>query len=140
MRKLFVSTIVILAAGMAFSGVATSAGIVDAPKPLKVRITTKDGHEKLQVQKKQLFLMSCNVGCTASVKVTLIVPLAKSVSSINFVKPEGGIYGVKYTLNRPTLKYLKETYKRSKLKLRVSAKDISTGKRVIETRTYRFYR
>lgn len=130
----------VLVAGSAFSGTAGSAGIVDAPKPLKVRITTQDGNKKLKVKKKQLFLMSCNVGCSTSVRVTLIVPLAKSVSTLNFVKPDGGIYGVRYTLNRPTLNYLKETYKRSKLKLRVSAKDLSTGKRVIEKRSYRFYR
>lgn len=140
MRSAFVSTILVLVAGLMFSGPATSAGIVDAPKPLKVRVTTKDGSKKLKVKKKQLFLMKCSVACSAKVKVTLVVPLAKSVSTLSFVKPEGGVYGVKYTLNSPTLRYLKTTYKRSKLKLRVSAKDLGTGKRVIETRSYRFYR
>lgn len=140
MRKSFVSTILILAAGLTFSGVASAADIVDAPKPLKLRVTTKDGNKRLEVKRKQVFLMKCSAACSARVRVTLVVPLAKSVSKLNFVKPKGGIYGVRYTLTRPTLKYLKKTYRRSKLKLRVSAKDLNTGKRVVKKRSFRFYR
>jgi len=140
MRKLIVSTALVLAAGLAFSTTASNAGLVDNPAPLRLKIVSKDGKPKLKVQKKLPVLISCSKDCRARIKMTIVTPVGKDDIKDAGPLPAGTVLTVRFPLTNFGLNYLKKNFRNSKLKVNFSAKDLETGKRVTKTRSFGFYR
>lgn len=140
MRKLFASTVAVLAMGLAFTGAVSSAGIVDAPLPLKVKIKTLDGKKRIKVARKLKTVMSCSKDCHVTVNFAVKTPAGTISDSSTGSLSGKQIVPLRIRLNGVALRYLKKNYKRCRFRIRVKATDRGTGKHVAKTRSFRFYR
>lgn len=133
MRKLFITTAVVLLAGMAVSSVAQAA-------PNRVKIVSEDGKARLKVQKKIPVLISCSKACGGHVKITLVAPATTDSAEGNFTIDAGDILTLRFKLTNFGRRYIRKNVSRSKLKVRFSVVDFATGKRTVERRTFKFYK
>jgi len=140
LSSISVATAVVLIAGLTFTTGVSSAGIVDQPVPLKTRIVTKDGKKKIKIAKKLPVLVSCSKACSFKATVTLIAPAVKEPKSLTGTLVANNILTLNYKLTNFGRSYLKDNVRKSKLKVKFSAKDQETGKRVIKTKSFRFYK
>jgi hypothetical protein len=109
-----------------------------ADRPLNVRIFTPDGKQRLEVKRKLSFAVGCTKNCAVVVDMKLVMP-----GDVIKGRVKGGIkaFTVKapyIVLNRPALRYLKLTYPRSRFSIKVTATDISNGKKTVKRRVFRF--
>lgn len=139
-RKFTLTAAVSLFAALTFSTAVSSAGIVDQAVPLKTKVVTADGKKKIKVAKKLPVLVSCSKDCSFKATVTLIAPAISEPKSLSGSIPGGNILTLNYKLTSFGRNYLKKNVRRSKLKVKFSAKDTETGERVVKTRTFRFYK
>lgn len=135
-----VSIAVALVATLTMSTAVSSAGIVDQPKPLVVKLAGPEAKSKLRVKKKLAVLVSCSKDCSIRAKITLVLPAVSDSGVIKGNLLAGRVGKLRYTLTSSGLNYLKDNYRSSKMKIKVSAKDNQTGKRVTKSRTFRFFR
>ena len=115
--------------------VSGASGLVDQPLPLKLKIVSRDGKAKLKAARKLPVLISCSKLCDAKVKMTIFTPVGKGSVADAGQLGENKVLTIKFGF-----RYLKDNYRKSKLKVKFSAKDVETGKRVAKTRAFRFYR
>lgn len=133
MRKLVVTTALVLVAGMAASSVAQAA-------PNRVKITSENGKARLKVQKKIPVLFSCSKNCGGRVKMTLVAPATTDSAQGNFSIKAGNILTLRFKLTNFGVRYVRKNVGKSKLKVRFSVTDFETGKRTVKKRTFRFYK
>ncbi len=137
MRKVIVSIALLLSFGVFTS--ATQVSVANAA-PLKVKITSTNSKKRLKVKKVLKSLTSCSETCAAKVKLTLATPLGNTTNKDSGVLEAKSIATVRFSLTRYGLKYLRTNYRKCRLKVRIRAKDVATGKVVTKKRTFRFYR
>jgi len=140
MKKIFVTTALVLAVGMAGFTTTASAGLVDNPAPLRLKIVSEDGKPKIKVAKKLPVLISCSKDCGARIRMTIVTPVGSDDISDAGRLDAGTVLTVKFPLTNFGLNYLKDNYRSSKLKVKFTGKDLETGKKVVKIRTFRFYR
>jgi len=140
LSSLTVTTVVAIIAALTFSTAVSSAGIVDQPLPLKTKIVTKDGKKKIKIGKKLPVLVSCSKDCSFKATVTLIAPAVKEPKSLTGNLLANNILTLNYKLTKFGRSYLRDNVSGSKLKVKFSAKDNETGKRVIKTRSFGFFK
>jgi hypothetical protein len=116
------------------------AGIVDQPLPLKTTIATKDGKKKLKLKKRLPVLLTCSKDCSYKATMTVIAPSVKAPKKIGGDLNATGVLTLTYVLTDEGRRYLKDNIRKSKLKVKFSAKDKETGARIVKTKTYRFYK
>ncbi|MGK2932562.1 MAG: hypothetical protein ACSLFD_07315 [Solirubrobacterales bacterium] len=133
MRKLLVTTALMLVAGMAVSTAAQAA-------PNRVRIASEDGKARLKVQKKIPVLISCSKNCGGRVKMTLVAPATTDSAQGKFTIKAGNVLTLRFKLTNFGVRYIRKNVARSKLKVRFSSVDFATGKRTIKRRTFGFYK
>ncbi|MDQ2699813.1 MAG: hypothetical protein M3Y23_00615 [Actinomycetota bacterium] len=138
--KFLLSTALAVAMAFALVSTANAAPIVDQPVPLRLKIATTNGEKKLKVVKRMPLLISCSKDCRARIKMTLITPAVKDDLTDSGKLLAGNVHKVKFPLTRYGLNYLKNVWRTSKLRFSFVAKDLETGKRVVKTKTFRFYR
>ena len=131
--------IAIVAVGAGLAAPAVSPAVA-ADRPLNVRILTPDGKQRLKVKRKLAVLVGCTKNCAVVVDMKLVMP-----AEVLKARVKGGIkaYSAKspaMILNTPAIRYLKLTYPRSRFSLKVTATDISNGKRVVKRKVFRFRR
>lgn len=140
MRKLIVSTAIILFTGMAISTSISTAGIVDSTAPLKVKVVPLDGGHKIKVAKTLKLAVSCSKDCRAKVKIKLITPIRSDTVKGGHSLTSENTWLTGMALTNFGRQTLKRNVRRSRLKVRVSALDIATSKRTVKTRTFKFRR
>ncbi|MGB0119390.1 MAG: hypothetical protein WBP55_00395 [Solirubrobacterales bacterium] len=137
MRKLIASIAVVLGASLAFTAVPASAAIVDGATPLRVKIAPFSG-KKVKVAKKLKVLVSCTKQCRIKTKFTLVTPALKDSVTGGTTLEANSAFVTGMILNSFGKNLLKKNYKRSRFKVKVSALDIETGKRIKKTKTFKF--
>ena len=140
MRKSILSVVAMVLVSFAVVATPSTAGIVDQPKPLVVKLVGPEAKGKLRVKKKLAALVSCSKDCSIRAKITLVLPAVSDSGVIKGSLAAGRIGRLKYNLTSTGLRYLKDNYRSSKMKVKVSARDNATGKRVTKSRTFRFFR
>jgi hypothetical protein len=117
---------------------ATAAGV---PEPaLIVKVASVDGRPKVKVARQLKVLVSCSNDCSAVARLTLKTPTnTLRVGGSNRL-PAAAIWTTGIRLTDYGLGYLKQSYRRSVLKVVVTAVDRETRKKVVRTRHFRFYR
>jgi hypothetical protein len=133
-----------LVAGLTIA--AFGVGLVAAPvgpavaadRPLNVRFFTPDGKQRLKVKRKIGFSIGCTKNCAVVVDMKLVMP-----GDVIKSRVKGGIkaFSAKspyVVLNNPALRYLKLTYPRSRFSVKVTATDISNGKKTVKNKVFRF--
>lgn len=140
LSSITLATVVAVITGLTFSTAVSSAGIVDQPLPLKTRIVTKDGKKKIKIGKKLPVLVSCSKDCSFKATVTLIAPAVKEPKSLTGTLVANNILTLNYKLTSFGRSYLRDNVRSSRLKVKFSAKDTETGKRVIKTRSFGFFK
>ena len=133
-------TAVTLITGLTFGAAVSSAGIIDQPLPLKVRISAPDDKKKIKIGKKLPVYVSCSKDCSFKATVTLIAPSVHEPKSLTGKLVANNILTLNYKLTKFGRGYLRDNARASKLKVKFSAKDAETGKRVIKTRSFGLYK
>lgn len=133
MRKLFVTTAVVLMAGMAVSSLAEAA-------PNRVKIASENGKARLKVQKRIPVLISCTKACGGRVKMTLVAPAISDSANGNFTIKAGNVLTLRFKLTNFGKRYIRKNVRKSKLKVKFAVKDFETGKRSVKRRTFRFHK
>lgn len=120
-------------------GMGTLASTAEAAAPLKIKIAPYAG-TKVKVAKKLKVIVSCSKDCAAKVKVTLLTPAGNtSVKGGRNLKANSGwITGM--VLTGYGLSILKNHYPYSRLRISVSARNLSNGTIRNKTKTFRFRR
>ena len=131
--------IAIVAVGAGLAAPAVSPAVA-ADRPLNVRILTPDGKQRLKVKRKLAVLVGCTKNCAVVVDMKLVMP-----AEVLKARVKGGIkaYSAKspaMILNTPAIRYLRFSYPRSRFSVKVTATDISNGKRVVKRKVFRFRR
>ncbi|HRV61145.1 MAG: hypothetical protein KDB54_05370 [Solirubrobacterales bacterium] len=134
-----VAAIAIVAVGAAVVVPSVSAA-VDPNRPLKVRVFTPDGKQRLKVKRKIAVVVGCTKNCAVVVDMKLVMP-----GEVLKARVKGGIkaFSAKspaMILNTPAIRYLRFSYPRSRFSVKVTATDISNGKRVVKRKVFRFRR
>jgi hypothetical protein len=137
--RIALAGIAIVALGAGVS-VTTAASVSAADKPLKVKILTVDGKKRLKVKRKLAVAVGCTKNCAVVVNMKLVMPHEVLKATV-----KGGIkaYTAKspsMILNRAALNYLKLTWPRSRFAIKVTATDISNGKKTVKKKVFRFRR
>lgn len=126
-----------LGAGLLVSPVGASAA-PDPNRALKVRVLSPDGKQRLKVKRKISYGIFCNKNCAVVVDTKLIFP-----DDVLKDRIKGGLKafepkGASLTLNAPAFRYLKLTYPRTRFLVKVTATDVSNGKKTVKRRVFRF--
>lgn len=127
--------------GLLVTGVLFSmmlGGSADAATPLRVKVATPDGNPKVKVAKKVKLLASCSKDCNITAKLKLISPANTLTGNVSRGLRAQQFWTIGFVLTRYGRNYLKDNYRDSKLKVRLSAVDLETGKRTVKIRTFRF--
>ena len=127
--------------GLLVTGVLFSmmlGGSADAATPLRVKVATPDGNPKVKVAKKVKLLASCSKDCNITAKLKLISPANTLTGNVSRGLRAPQLWMIGFGLTRYGRNYLKANYRDSKLKVRLSAVDLETGKRTVKIRTFRF--
>ena len=140
LSSLTFSIAVAVVASLTFSTAVSSAGIIDQPLPLKVRISAPDDKKKIKIGKKLPVYVSCSKDCSFKATVTLIAPAVKEPKSLTGTLGGNKILTLNYKLTKFGRSYLRDNARASKLKVKFSAKDAETGKRAIKTRSFGLYK
>ena len=130
--------VAIAAIGLGLIG-ASVAPASAAARPLSVRFFTPDGKQRLEVKRKVGIGVGCTKNCEVVVDMKLVMPNTKPIKA----RVKGGIkaFSAKspyIVLNNPALRYLKLTYPRSRFSIKVTATDISNGRKTVKRRVYGF--
>lgn len=141
MRKLILAFIATALAAVLAGGVAPAvAAEGDEPKPLKVKVVTFDGKQRLQVKRKLRLVTSCSKDCNATIKLRLVTPVTTTRASASTGIPATGTWTVNLGLSRFLRSYIRQNITRSKLVVGFRAVDIETGKTTSKVKTFRFRR
>lgn len=137
--RLTFAGLLIAAAGVAGMDSAASAADAVAAAPLKVKVAPMAG-KKVKVARKLKVVASCTSDCAAKVRIKLYTPVGNSTvrGARNLKADQGWITGL--VLTRFGLKAVKSHFRQSRLKVSLRARDVSTGRVVKKTRTFRFRR
>lgn len=138
MRRYLVPVIAALAMSTSLIFVQASTFAANAVAPIKVRVVTPDGKKKLLVQKKLEVLAVCSQSCAAKATITLKTPLGPDKDTLGGTLEANAPVTLSLTLNKPGLKYLRDNFRASSLKVRFTARDLTTNLRDTRTRTFRF--
>ncbi|HMT05810.1 MAG: hypothetical protein KDB48_07875 [Solirubrobacterales bacterium] len=141
-RKFFAGFVVaaIVALGAAFTApAATAGGATVSAAPLKIKVAPFAG-TRVQVAKKLKVIVSCSKDCDAKVKVTLITPVGTSSvkGGRSLSAGSGWITGMILTNYGVTL--LKNHFRFSRLKVEVTATNVSNGTVRKQTKSFLFRR
>src|SRR5690349_8250913 len=139
MKKLILATALTLVGAITLSGPA-QAGITDAPTPLRVKLATPNGGNKVKVAKKLKVLASCNKDCRATAHIKLITPANDLKVSGSRTLPANNIWTTGMILTSYGKNYLKSNFRSCKFRVRISAVDVATGKRVNKVKVFKFKR
>ncbi|MCB0827627.1 MAG: hypothetical protein KDB62_02300 [Solirubrobacterales bacterium] len=128
----------IVALGVALPASATAGGQIDAPPKLRLKLTTPDGKKKVKVAKKLKVISSCTNDCRLTAKIKLITPASNVKGTLSNAVPANRIYQMHLKLTGFGLRYLKKNYRKSRLKVKLTAVDALTGEKAIKSKTFRF--
>lgn len=129
----------ILVAGLALTALGSPATAgADLRAPLNIRIATFDGNPKIKVKRKLSFLVSCSKNCGATISIKLITPAVVTPGKLS-----GGLAANKpqtanFRLTNYGLRYLRKNFRKSRLSVKVTAKDAETGKKYVKRKVFRF--
>ena len=136
MRKLLLPLAVVLVASVGFTGPAAAADSA-VRAPLNVKVAPFAG-KKVKVGKKLKMIVSCSKNCIVKVKFKLITPgLSDSVKGGKAL-PANTPWITGMLLSNFGRNLLRNSYRQSRFKVILSAKDTSNGKMVRKTRTFKF--
>lgn len=136
MKKLLsIFTIVVAAASLAAAPATADEG---APIPLKVKLVTFDGKQRIKIAKKIRVVTSCSKDCNARVKLKLITPVTTYKFDAATGIPATGTWTVGIRLSRFVRSYLRNNIRHSRLVVNFTATDIETGFKTIKVKTFRF--
>jgi hypothetical protein len=138
MLRKFTVLLTIVALGVALPASATAGGQVDTQPKLRLKLTTPDGKKKVKVAKKLKVISSCSKDCGLTAKIKLITPASNVNGTLSSVVPANKIYQMHLKLTGFGLRYLKKNYRKSRLKVKLTAVDVLTGDKVIKSKTFRF--
>ena len=141
-RKFLAGFVVVVvgSVGAAFTTPARAAGDATiSAAPMKIKVAPFAG-TKVKVARKLKVIVSCSKDCNARVKVTLITPVGvSSVKGGRSLSAGGGwITGMVLTNYGVTL--LKNHFRYSRLKVEVTATNVSNGTVRKQTKSFRFRR
>lgn len=136
--RVFLVLLSVAICGVAAAGTTASAATVSAV-PMKVKVTPFAG-KKVRVAKKLKVVVSCTKDCTAKVRITLVTPAGNSTvkGGRNLEAGRGWITGM--VLTSYGTRMLKNHYRRSRLKVAVTARNRKHGTIRKKTRSFRFRR
>lgn len=133
--RVIVATMLVAFVGAgAINAVAGTAGAAD---PLKVRIVTFDGNPKIKVKRKLSFLVSCSKNCGATIKIKLITPAVVTPGKLSGGLSANAPRTANFRLTNYGLRYLKKNFRKSRLSVKVTAKDNETGEKVIKRKVFK---
>lgn len=142
MKKAVLPIAVVLITSLGFSssaGAAATSADSNRIGPLRVKVAPLAG-KKVKVAKKLKLVMSCSKDCIVKVKFKLITPgLTDSVKGGKALKANAPfITGM--VLNSFGVRLLKNNYRQSRFKAIIQAQDVSNGRVVRKTKTFKFKR
>ncbi len=136
---LFAASVLLVSSFVALPAAASGDAGVSATT-LKVKLASEDGKPKVKVARRLKVLSSCSTDCNARVKLILKTPATTLRLSGSRKLSGGDIWTTWIQLNGYGFRYLKKTYRKSVLKVILTATDTVTKKRVVKTRNFRLYR
>ena len=122
------------------AGTSPVGAAEEAPKPLKVKLVTFDGKQRIKVKRKVRLIASCSKDCNARVNLRLVTPVTtvRGGGSISLEATDTWTLGV---ILSPTFRsYIRQNIRSCKLVANFRAVDIETGKAVTKVKTFRFRR
>ena len=137
MRNLGLGFVSILVAAL-LAGATPAGGADEVTKPLKVKVVTFDGKQRLRVAKKLRLVTSCSKDCNARIKLRLVTPVTTTRASASTGIPATGTWTVNLGLSRFLRRYIRQNISRSKLVVGFRAVDVETGKVTSLVKTFRF--
>ncbi|MDQ2699814.1 MAG: hypothetical protein M3Y23_00620 [Actinomycetota bacterium] len=140
MKKIIVSTAMVLIGGLTLSTSSVAAELAEGPAPLRVKVASFNGKKKLKAAKKLKLTLSCSKDCGVRASFRLKLPGGVIKDKTSGSLPANRIAPLTFTLNSVATRYLKKNVRSAKFTVKVAAKDFETGKRTIKKRVFRFYR
>jgi hypothetical protein len=141
LKKLLISISVVLVASL-FAG-PTAGGAIGgqaSAAPLRVKIVSPDGRPRIKVARNLKVLVSCNNDCRARARLTLKTPINNLRVAGTQLLGAGDVWTTGIRLTNFGLRYLRQNFTRSVLKVSVTATEVGTGRKVTAARSFRFYR
>lgn len=140
MRKLASALAGLLIVAGAVVGVSPAGAAEESPKPLKVKLVTFDGKQRLKVKRKVRLIASCSKDCNAKVNLRLVTPVTTVLGGGSLSLEATGTWTIGVILSPSFRSYIRQNITRCKLVAFFSAVDIETGKTVRKSKTFRFRR
>lgn len=140
LRRVLAGT-AIAAVGLGALATATTTSATAAPSDkLQVLVKTVDGKDRIKVKRKLAVGIACTKNCKVVVDMKLVTPddtlKGRIKGGLKAFEPKAA----SFTLNTTAINYLRLAYPKSRFSIKVTATDISNGKRVIKRKVFRFRR
>ena len=120
-------------------GVGAMASTAGAATPMKIKIAPFAG-TKVKVAKKLKVVTSCSKDCAAKVRVTLITPVGNTSVKGGRGLKAGRTWITGMVLTNYGVKVLKNHYRYSRLRVKITARNVKNGTVRTKTKTFRFRR
>lgn len=130
---------VIAALLVAIVGMAAIGSTANAAIPMKIKIAPYAG-TKVKVAKRLKVIATCTKDCRAKVKVTLITPAGNSSVKGGRKLQANSSWITGMILTNYGVNVLKNHYRNSRLRVAITATNVSNGTVRHQTKTFRFRR